>query len=221
MAGSLDNLQQATAAPLHRPQLLQHRRRRPVRHGGGPVSPPVPEPHNETAIRELIGHGKLLEGLLLGVQSQVQTSLTQLAETNGRMERLEDRIGRLERDGVTSDQLKSLADTVAALARSVADKPSSDQLQAISATLQGITETVTSLKSSNDRRRGGTSAASNITNLSIAFLAMVGTLLAAVAALRTWFDADRVPVMPVPVPQTRPVDGAPQHYAVPPTAPAP
>ena len=87
-----------------------------------------PDPSQEAAIRELIGHGKLLEGLLLGVQSQVQTSLTQLAETNGRMERLEDRIGRLERDTVTHDQLKALADTVGALAAAVADKPSTDQL---------------------------------------------------------------------------------------------
>lgn len=170
---------------------------------------------NETAIRELIGHGKLLESLLLGVQSQVQTSLTQLAETNGRMERLEDRIGRLERDGVTTDQLKSLAETVAGLARSVADKPSSEQLQAINATLQGITENVNSLRSSNDRRRGGTSAASNISNLAVAFLAMVGTLVAAFAAMKSWFDADHVPVMPVPAPQTRPADGPGQHYAVP------
>ena len=217
---ALDRLPQATPELLHRPQQQQRRRWRHCHRGVPVMGTAGAEPNNETAIRELIGHGKLLEGLLLGVQSQVQTSLTQLAETNGRMERLEDRIGRLERDGVTTDQLKSLADTVAALARSVADKPSSEQLQAITTNLQGISETVGSLKSSNDRRRGGTSAASNITNLAIAFLAMVGTVVAAVAALKAWFDADRVPVMPVPVPQTRPVDGAQHHYAVPPAAPA-
>jgi hypothetical protein len=154
-----------------------------------------PDPSQEAAIRELIGHGKLLEGLLLGVQSQVQTSLTQLAETNGRMERLEDRIGRLERYTVTHEQLKALADTVGALATAVADKPSTDQLQTITTTLQGLSTTVSSLKTSNDRRRGGMGAANAISNMMIAVLAMLGTVLASVAAMKTWFEDDPPPVI--------------------------
>lgn len=177
---------------LPRQQRLQRLQRLlPVRQRS--MSPGMPDPSNEAAIRELIGHGKLLEGLLLGVQSQVQTSLTQLAETNGRMERLEDRINRLERDTITNDQLKALADTVAALATAVADKPSIDQLQTINGTLSSLSTTVSSLKTSNDRRRGGLGAANAITNMVIAVLAMLGTVLGSVAAMKSWVQDDDPP----------------------------
>lgn len=109
------------------------------------------------------------------------------------MERLEDRIGRLERDTITNDQLKALADTVAALATAVADKPSIDQLQTINGTLSSLSTTVSTLKTSNDRRRGGMGAANAITNMVIAVLAMLGTVLGSVAAMKSWVQDDDPP----------------------------